>query len=513
MILDKQLIEQVKQYLTLLENDVVIRLSVQDDDNSQKVRDFVETIASLSDRLFIEEGDLPLHPAFELNRKDEETGIIFAGIPLGHEFESFILALLQVGGRTPKITDEQKKRIASVQTPMHFTTFVSLTCHNCPDVVQAFNIMAILNPNISHTMIEGGMFQDLVAEKNVLAVPVTFKDNESEIFASGRQTLDSLLNLIVGEADESTFNHIEPFDSLIIGGGPAGATAAIYSARKGIRTGLIAKNFGGQVMDTLGIENITGKPYTEGPQFMSEVHNHLEQYPIELIENSEVAKIQEADLIEVFLSNGAVLKSKSLILATGARWKDIHVPGEKEFKNKGIAYCVHCDGPLFKGKDVAVIGGGNSGVEAALDLSGMVRKVFLLEYSDHLNADSILQERLAEKENIDIILNAETTAITGDNTVSGLTYTNRVDQVSHDLAISGCFIQVGLLPNTEFLRDTITLNDYGEVITDDHGATNIPGVYAAGDCTTVPHKQIVIAMGAGAIASLSAFDYLIRSGK
>lgn len=511
MSLDENLKGQVKQYLALLEKPVIFQLSIGDDDNSKKLKEFVEEIANLSDKLSIEESTADITPSFTLKSELETGNIRFAGVPLGHEFQSFILALLQVGGRAPKIEDAVKERIQKLEGERHFQTFVSLSCHNCPDVVQALNIMAVLNKNIHHTMIEGGMHKELVDKHDIMAVPTVFL--EGELFESGRMSLEDIIDKVSDSKVSIDTDAIEPFDVLVIGGGPAGASAAIYAARKGIRTGLLAEEFGGQVNETLGIENFIGTPYTEGPKLMGQVKEHVQEYPIELIERQRASHIEKnaEGQVVVSLENGGQLISQSVVIATGARWRLINVPGEKEFKTKGVAYCPHCDGPLFKGKKVVVIGGGNSGVEAALDLAGIVSEVTILEFADKLKADQILQDRVKEKSNIKVILEAATTEITGEGKVNGLTYTDRATNESHHLDCEGVFILVGLLPNTEFLEDTgIERNKFGEIHVDNHGATSMEGVFAAGDCTNVAYKQIIISMGAGATASLGAFDYLIR---
>ena len=510
MSLDNNLIAQLKQYLTLLEQPVTFKISLDQSDNSQQVKEFLEEIVVLSDKLSIQEVDAELKPSFSLESQGKESGIRFAGLPLGHEFASFVLALLQVGGRAPKIDDAVKQRIQAIDKELHFETVVSLSCHNCPEVVQSLNIMSVLNDKISHTMIEGGMFQDLVEERQVMAVPTVFLNKEE--FESGRMSMEDLLDKVGAEKEALDTSAIKPFDVLVIGGGPAGASAAIYAARKGIRTGLIAEEFGGQVNETLGIENFIGTPYTEGPKLMAQVKEHVQEYPIELIEREMVESIakQNDGQIQVNLVSGGQLSSQTLIVATGARWRLINVPGEKEFRNKGIAYCPHCDGPLFKDKHVVVIGGGNSGVEAALDLAGLAKQVTVLEFADTLKADQVLQDRMAEKSNIKVITNANTTEISGDGKVEGLDYTDRTTGESHHIDCQGVFILVGLIPNTEFLADTVEKNKFGEILIDNHGATSVEGVFAAGDCTDVAYKQIIISMGAGATAALGAFDYLIR---
>ncbi|MBZ0322038.1 alkyl hydroperoxide reductase subunit F [Enterococcus casseliflavus] len=509
MALDKAIKDQLTQYLAMLESEVVFAASLGEDDSSTKVREFLEEIAEMSPKITIQAVASKRTPSFSINRPGEESGIVFAGLPLGHEFTSFILSLLQVSGRPPKIDEALQKRIKAIDKPLHFETYVSLTCHNCPDVVQALNIMAVLNPSISHTMIEGGMFKEEIDKKKIMAVPTVFLDGEE--FASGRQTIEQLLEKAAGPTSKDDFAEKELFDVLVVGGGPAGGSAAIYAARKGINTGMVVETMGGQVMETLGIENMIGTPYTEGPKLMRQVEEHINEYKVDVMKGQRAKDIRRNDVIEVELENGAVLKTKTAILATGARWRNINVPGEKEFKNKGVAYCPHCDGPLFAGKEVAVIGGGNSGIEAAIDLAGMAKHVYVLEFLPELKADLVLQNRLNTLENVTVITNAATKEIAGSDHVEQLTYVDRETNGEFTLAVEGVFILIGLMPNTEWLKDRIVLNERNEIVVDKHGATNIEGVFAAGDCTDSVYKQIITSMGSGATAALGAFDHLIRS--
>ena len=516
-MLDQNLRNQLAQYLDMLKTEVTIGLSVSNDENSEKVRGFIEDVASLSDKITVEEKELEYTPSFELKGNFDHGRIIFAGVPLGHEFASFALALLQVGGVEPKVDEGTKKRIAAVEDTQNLETIVSLSCHNCPEVVQSFNIMAVLNPNINHTMIEGSMFQDVAESRDVLAVPAIFK--EGEFLEGGKQTMDSLLELIGSKKTSDDFADKSAYDVLIIGGGPAAATASIYAARKGINTGLVASEFGGQVVDTLGIENIPGFKYTEGPDFMVNMNEQVTALGVDVMTGALASDVREAEnssndlrLVEVELDNGAVLKARTVVIATGARWRLIGIPGETEFKNKGVAYCTHCDGPLFKGKPVAVIGGGNSGVEAAIDLAGMVDHVTVLEFLPELKADQVLQDKLASLDNVTVIKNAQTTGLYGDNKLERLEYTDRETNEEHSIDVAGCFIQVGLVPNTEWLEDTkVDLSDRGEIEVNPDGSTSLEGVFAAGDATTSLFKQIVIAAGSGATAALGAFNYLMRN--
>ncbi|EGE54597.1 alkyl hydroperoxide reductase subunit F [Streptococcus parauberis] len=510
MSLTPDIKNQLKQYLDLLESDIVFQANLGDDQNSKNVKEFLEEIANMSSKITIEEKSLTRQPSFKIAQLDKESGVEFAGIPLGHEFTSFVLALLQVSGRPPKIEQELANQIKAIDKELHFETYVSLSCHNCPDVVQAFNIMSVLNPKISHTMIEGGMFQDEVKERGIMAVPTVYLDNQ--VFSSGRTTVEQLLEKITGPASADNFSEKGVYDVLVIGGGPAGNSSAIYAARKGLKTGLLAETFGGQVMETVGIENMIGTLYTEGPKLMAQIEEHTKSYNVDIIKVQLATSIaKKEDLIEVTLANGAVLQAKTAILALGAKWRNINVPGEDEFRNKGVTYCPHCDGPLFEGKDVAVIGGGNSGMEAALDLAGLCKQVTVLEFLPEVKADQVLQDRAAKTNNLTIITNAATKDIVGQDHVTGLNYTDRESQEEKHVDLEGVFVQIGLIPNTQWLKDSgIELTDRGEIVVDGHGSTNIPGIFAAGDCTNSIYKQIIISMGSGATAAIGAFDYLIR---
>lgn len=508
MLLDAEIRAQLSQYLPLLESEITITVNAAADAASKNMTALVEELASLSPKINWEEGVLPRSPSFRIQQKGVAGGIVFAGIPLGHEFTSLVLALLQVSGRPPKVEDRLIRRIQSLSGPLHFESYISLSCHNCPEVVQALNAMSALNPAVTHTMIDGALFQAEVEAKNILAVPSVFLNGTP--FSNGRMSLEQILDQIAPVVTEESEN-ASPFDVLVIGGGPAGASAAIYAARKGIRTGMIADKIGGQVNDTLGIENLIGIPYTEGPEVAANLTRHLQQYPIESLQGQRAKSLLPGKLLEIELENGRRLQSKTVIIATGAAWKQLGIPGEKEFRNKGVAYCPHCDGPIFKGKRLAVIGGGNSGVEAAIDLAGVAAHVTILEFTEALKADQVLQERLRSLPNVTILTNAQTVEITGQDKVNGLAYQNRATQEIHHLNLEGVFILVGLAPNTAWLGNTIARNRCGEIITDSRGATNISGVFAAGDCTDSPYKQIIISMGSGATAALGAFDHLLRT--
>lgn len=509
MVLDAEIKAQLNQYLQLMEGDVRIKVSAGSDPASADMLALMDEIVGMTTRIKVEKADLPRTPSFSVNRAHEDTGIVFAGIPLGHEFTSLVLALLQVSGRAPKVDQSVIDQIKGIKGTYQFESYISLSCHNCPDVVQALNLMSVLNPGISHTMIDGAVFKDEVEGKGVMAVPTVFLNGES--FGSGRMTIEEILSKIVEAPDASEFNDKAPFEVLVVGGGPAGASAAIYAARKGIRTGIVAERFGGQVMDTVGIENFISVKYTEGPKLAASLEEHVKEYKVDVMKLQRAARLEKKDFIEVELENGAVLKSKTVILSTGARWRNIGVPGETEFKNKGVAYCPHCDGPLFAGKRVAVVGGGNSGVEAAIDLAGIVSHVTVLEYNSELKADSVLQDRLYSLPNVTVVTNAQTKEITGTDKVNGISYVDRNSGSVQHIELEGIFVQIGLVPNTDWLGDTVERTRMGEIVINNHGATSVPGVFAAGDCTNSPYKQIIISMGSGANAALGAFDYLIRN--
>jgi len=510
MALDSDIKQQLAQYLELMEGDVVLKVSAGSDAVSKDMLAFVEEIAGMSSRISVERAALERTPSFSVNRPGEDTGIVFAGIPLGHEFTSFVLALLQVSGRPPKVEQKLIDQIKDLRGEFRFETYVSLSCHICPDIVQALNLMSVLNPGVSHTMIDGAVYKEEVEKKDIMAVPTIFLNGE--FFESGRVSLEEILAKLGNAPDVSELKNKEPFDVLVVGGGPAGCSAAIYAARKGIRTGIVAERFGGQVNDTMGIENFISVKYTEGPKFVSSLREHVKEYDIDVMNLQRAKRLERKDpYVEVELESGAVLKSKTVILALGARWRNLGVPGEAEFKNKGVAYCPHCDGPLFAGKHVAVVGGGNSGIEAAIDLAGIAGHVTVLEFLPELKADAVLQERLRKLPNVTVLTNVQTTRITGKDRVDGIDYIDRATGEEKHIELQGVFIQIGLVPNTEWLGDAVERNRFGEIVVDARGATNVPGVFAAGDCTTQAYKQIIISMGSGATAALSAFDYLIRN--
>ncbi|MED4129174.1 alkyl hydroperoxide reductase subunit F [Shouchella miscanthi] len=509
MALAAEIKTQLNQYMALLENDIVIKVHAGDDDVSKEMVELLDELSAMSTKITLEKAALPRTPSFSVNRVGEDTGVVFAGVPLGHEFTSLVLALLQVSGRPPKVDQAIIDQIKGIDGEHHFESYISLSCHNCPDVVQALNLMSVVNPNITHTMIDGAAFKQEVEEKEIMAVPTVFMNGQP--FGSGRMTIEEMIAKMGVSVDADELTSKDPFDVLIVGGGPAGSSAAIYAARKGIRTGIVAERFGGQVLDTLSIENFISVPSTEGPKLAASLEEHVKTYNVDVMNLQTAKRLEKKDLFEVTLENDAVLKAKTVILSTGARWRNVNVPGEQEYKNKGVAYCPHCDGPLFEGKDVAVIGGGNSGIEAAIDLAGIVNHVTVLEFASELKADNVLQDRANSLPNVTIITNAQTTEITGDSHVNGISYKDRETEEIHHVALQGVFVQIGLVPNTEWLDDTVERNRMGEIVVDKHGSTNVPGLFAAGDCTDSAYNQIIISMGSGATASLGAFDYMIRN--
>ena len=518
-MLDDQLKTQLAAYLERVTQPFELVASLDDSDTAREMLQLLQTIQSLrADKISLRtDGSDARRPSFSLQRSGSSSQLRFAGLPLGHEFTSLVLALLWTGGHPPKVEQDVIEQIQALDGDFNFEVYMSLSCHNCPDVVQALSLMAILNPRIKTTVIEGGAFQEEVTRREIMAVPMVFLNGE--VFASGRMTVEEIVaKLDTGAAarDAAKLSAKAPYDVLVVGGGPAGAAAAVYAARKGIRVGVAAERFGGQVNDTLAIENYISVLETDGPKFAAALEAHTRAYDVDIMNLQRADKLipaaQEGGLTEIVLANGGSLKAKTVILSTGARWRNVNVPGEAEYKNKGVAYCPHCDGPLFKGKDVAVIGGGNSGIEAAIDLAGVVRHVTVIEFAPELKADAVLVKKLHSLPNVVVHTNAQTTEITGaDGKVNGLRYKDRVSGEEHLVALEGVFVQIGLVPNTEWLKGTIELSRFGEIVVDAKGQTNVPGVLAAGDCTTVPYKQIVIAAGEGAKAALSAFDHLIRT--
>ena len=514
-MLDATLKTQLKSYLEKVVYPLELVASLDDSAKAREMKELLQEIVLLSDKItLVERLDAGVRvPSFSINRTGSDIGVRFAGVPLGHEFTSLVLALLQVGGHTIKFDEAVIEQIRNLDGDYEFETFISLSCHNCPEVVQALNAMAVINPRIKVTTIDGGVFPQEVEARQIMAVPMMFLNGEH--FGQGRTNVEEILAKLdtnAGARQAEALNKKDVFDVLIVGGGPAGAAAAIYAARKGIKTGVLAERFGGQVLDTLAIENFISVKETDGPKFAVALEQHVKEYEVDIMNTQRAAKLTPGKLVQIETANGAILKAKTVILATGARWREINVPGEKEYRNHGVAYCPHCDGPLFKGKRVAVIGGGNSGVEAAIDLAGLVKHVTLIEFGAELRADAVLQRKLHSLPNVTVITSAQTTEIHGDGKiVNGLSYTDRVSGESKKVELEGVFVQIGLVPNTEWLKGTVALSRHGEIEVDARGQTSIPGVFAAGDVTTVPYKQIIIATGEGAKAALSAFDHLIRS--
>ncbi|MBB2494727.1 alkyl hydroperoxide reductase subunit F [Aquipseudomonas ullengensis] len=517
-MLDATLKTQLQAYLEKVTQPFEIVASLDDGEKSQELLGLLQDIVGLTDKITLKtDGSDARRPSFALVRPGADIGVAFAGIPMGHEFTSLVLALLQVGGHPSKLDAETIAQIQAIEGTFEFETYFSLSCQNCPDVVQALNLMAVLNPNIRNVSIDGALFQEEVERRQVMAVPSIYLNGE--VFASGRMEVKEILAKIdtkAGSRDAEKMSAKPAFDVLVIGGGPAGAAAAIYAARKGIRTAIAAERFGGQVLDTMSIENFISVKETEGPKLVRALEEHVREYEVDIMNLQRASALvpasSEGGLHEVKFENGASLKAKTVILSTGARWREMGVPGEQEYKAKGVCFCPHCDGPLFKGKRVAVIGGGNSGVEAAIDLAGLVAHVTLLEFADTLRADAVLQKKLYSLPNVTVIKSAQTTEVKGDGQkVNGLVYKDRTSEELHTVELEGIFVQIGLLPNSDWLKGSVELSRFGEIIVDAKGATNIPGVFAAGDVTTVPYKQIVIAMGEGSKASLSAFDHLIRT--
>jgi alkyl hydroperoxide reductase subunit F len=552
IMLDTTLQNQLRDYFKKLKQPVILRTYPGEHEKKAELHAMLDEIAALSDSISVQsasaarEPGTPGEPAgplrFDVVGRERETGIRFSGIPGGHEFSSLILAILQTGGSPLKLDSGIQKFARGIGAELRFQTVVSLSCHNCPDVVQTLNSLSLLNDRISHEMIEGGVFPEFVDNHNIQGVPAVFLNGEP--FASGKldagQIIDKLIQVLPknpaaaptqtqgggggggggaanGEAQAEDEAPTE-FDVVVVGGGPAGVASAIYSARKGLKVAVVADRLGGQVKDTMGIENLIALAKTTGPELTQSLSELLGSHDIVVKEHLRVEGVEmgagELDRKTVILNTGERLATHTVVLATGAKWRELNVPGEKDFLGKGVAYCPHCDGPFFKGKDVAVVGGGNSGVEAALDLAGIVKSVTVVEFSDSLKADQILLERLERTKNISAIVNAATSEVLNDgDKVTGLKYKDRAgaeDAAENLVRVDGVFVQIGLLPNTAFVKDLVECNRFGEIVIDDACRTNVPGIFACGDATTTPYKQIVVALGEGAKASLSAFEYLLK---
>jgi NADH-dependent peroxiredoxin subunit F len=516
-MLDAALKAQLQAYFARITENIELVASLDEGEKSREMLALLEELASLSPRITLSrDGADARRPSFAIERIGSKVAVSFAGLPMGHEFNSLILAVLQVGGLPPKDSPETIEQIEAIEGDYLFETYFSLSCQNCPDVVQALNMMSVVNPRIRHVAIDGGLFQDEVQARKIMAVPTVFLNGE--VFGQGRMGVEQILAKLGTGASARAAEKLKdkaPFDVLVVGGGPAGAAAAIYAARKGIHTGVVAERFGGQVLDTMGIENFISVRHTEGPKLAAALENHVKDYGVDVMNLQKAVELipasEQEGLAKLRLASGAVLSARTIVLAPGARWRQMNVPGEDEYRNKGVAYCPHCDGPLFKGKRVAVIGGGNSGVEAAIDLAGLVAHVTLIEFDGQLRADAVLQDKLRSLPNVRIVVSAQTTEVLGDGEkVTALAYTDRATGAPHRLELEGVFVQIGLVPNTEWLKGAVRLSPCGEIEIDARAQTSAYGVFAAGDATTTPYKQIVIAMGGGATAALSAFDCLIR---
>ena len=514
-MLEANISTQLKGYLANLQHEIVLASSLDNSAKSVELAELLNEIASMSSLVTLIQSDDSSErtPSFAVTRPGESASVRFAGLPLGHEFTSLVLALLHIGGHPMKLDDDMIAQVKAIEGEFHFETYISLSCQNCPDVVQALNMMSVLNSGISHVMIDGGLYPDEIETRQIMSVPTVYLNGG--VFGQGRMTLSEIVAKLDSGADQKAaekINEKNPFDVLIIGGGPAASAAAIYASRKGLRTGIVSERFGGQLNDTLAIENFISVQETEGPKLASAIEQQVKSYDVDIMELQRAKTMSSnGDQITVELENGASLQSQSVIISTGANWRELGIPGEEQYRGHGVAYCPHCDGPLYKGKDVAVVGGGNSGVEAAIDLAGLVNHVTLLEYADELKADAILQTKLATLSNVTVNTSAQSTEVLGDDSkVTGLVYIDRASGDEKNIDLAGIFVQIGLLPNTDWLKGIVDLSEYGEVEVDDHARTSMEGVFAAGDVTTTPYKQIIIAMGDGAKAALSAFDYLIR---
>ncbi|KZW98652.1 NADH dehydrogenase [Pseudoalteromonas luteoviolacea] len=515
-MLDAQIKSQLKEHFKQITSPIELKIALDSSNKSNELNSLAQDLASLSEYISVVENyDMNARrPSLVVSSKKTSTQISFAGVPMGHEFTSLVLALLHSGGHPSRLNNDEIEVIQSIVQKLNFEVYVSLSCQTCPQVVQALNTLAANNANISTTMIDGALFQGEVEERNIMAVPSVYLNGE--LFSQGAIGLSDILKKLDGNSAQKEVEKLNDkalFDVLVIGGGPAGASAAVYAARKGLNTGVVAERFGGQVADTMSIENFISVKETEGPKLVAQLEQHVKQYDVDIMASNRVANIVRNDYLDIQLESGAKLKAKSVVISTGARWRSVNVPGEAEYKGRGVAYCPHCDGPLFKGKPVAVIGGGNSGIEAAIDLANIAEHVTVLEFANELKADQVLIEKARSLSNITIHTSVQTTEIIGDEQkVTGLKYIELNTHQEQSILVAGVFVQIGLVPNSEWLKGTqIELNQFGEIEIDGKGSTNMPGVFAAGDVTTSPFKQIVIAMGSGATASLGAFDYLIRT--
>ncbi|HLO68154.1 MAG TPA: alkyl hydroperoxide reductase subunit F [Holophaga sp.] len=511
-MLDHDISQQLTTLFANLEGDLELRLGTGEHPRGAELRELLADVAATSPRIRVTEGGEGGAVRFALLRSGEPTGISFRGIPGGHEFSSLVLALLNADGKGRLPDAGIQARVRGLRGPARLRTYISLSCTNCPDVVQALNLMAALNPDIEHEMVDGGLAEDEVQALGIQGVPSVFAGET--LIHVGKASFGELLEKLedhFGHAAASGPGEARDFDVVVLGGGPAGASAAIYSARKGLRTALVAQKVGGQVLDTLGIENLISVPRTEGPRLAADLVRHLAAYPVEVLEHRRAERVVDGPLKEIHLQGGEVLRTPALIVATGAQWRELGVPGEKEHIGRGVAFCPHCDGPFYKGRPVAVVGGGNSGVEAAIDLANICSRVTLVEFAPELKADRVLVERLRSLPNVEVVVHARTQEVVGDGAaVSGLRVEDRTTQESRLLEVEGVFVQIGLAPNSAVVKDLVKTTRSGEILIDANCRTDVPGIYAAGDVSSVPFKQIVIAMGEGAKAALTAFEDRIR---
>jgi alkyl hydroperoxide reductase subunit F len=515
-MLDQDLKSQLTQVFSAIETPIELVYGQSSHEKQAELVSMLEDVASTSPKITAVNSNVPASvPGFRIERNGTITGISFRGIPGGHEFTSLIVALLNVDGKGKMPDAGIASRIKALKGPIRLKTYISLTCENCPDVVQALNQMSLIHGDFHHEMVDGGFTPDEVSAAGIQGVPSVTVD--SKMIHSGRIAfLDLLVKLeaFYGK-DEAAVNH-EPrdlgnFDVVVVGGGPAGASAAIYSARKGLRVALLAERMGGQVQDTKGIENLIGVQYTEGPQLADQLYKHISTYPITVFDQRRVKSLNKDKKIE--LEGGETISGTSVILTTGAKWRELNIPGEKEYIGRGVAYCPHCDGPFYKGKTIAVVGGGNSGVEAAIDLAGTAAHITVLEYNDSLKADKVLVDKLLSLPNVAVLTNARSQEVVADGKkVTALKYFDRKEEKEKSLPLDGIFVQIGLLPNSGFAKDTLELTKFGEIVVDGKGHTSVPGIYAAGDVTTTPFKQIIIAMGEGAKVALAAFEDRMYAG-
>lgn len=541
-ILDETMTEQLGELLTKVITPIELVAASSDTGMSRRMMTLLHEIAALSEQVNVVEENYEMRPSFAIRRVSDPTVMVrFAGVPLGHEFSSLVLALLQVGGHPAKITETQRGAIKAL--PGHqLRTYMSLGCAKCPDVVQALNTISIINPQVEHIVIEGGSFPDEVEDLGIMSVPTVVENGE--IIWSGRGELDDFIQLL-GEPEKklpaasadlpaeslddaanpaspasssaaAKPSAIDPYEVLVIGGGPAAVAAAIYTVRKGVRTGLVAESRGGQILETDVIENYVSRVQTTGKELAKDFYQHLGHYPVDIYIPQVAQRLVPSGgdkLHRIITNRGLELAAKTVIIATGSGWRTLGVPGEDEYRNRGVSFCPHCDGPLFAGKRLAVVGGGNSGVEAALDLAQVAAHVTIVEFLDTMKADRVLLDALRNRNNVDVITGAEVSEVIGNGKkVTGLAYKECCSGRIKNLEVGGVFIQIGMRPSTQWLEGVMELNQWGQIVTDNRGATNVPGIYAAGDCTDHPYKQIVIAQGSGAGAALGAFEYLIRQG-